>query len=98
MREGFVYDRTGPSPIGDLLLFNGVNLLRLIVNNPVIQNPGQSDAASDQRADERCHTGPEGGDSILSELQPWSRAPGDGEEHVQRSLRGIAKHRCVSLD
>jgi Carboxypeptidase regulatory-like domain len=37
---GVFYDRTGPSPIGDLLHFNGVNLLRFIVNNPVIQNPG----------------------------------------------------------
>jgi hypothetical protein len=37
---GVFYDRTGPSPIGDLLLFNGVKLLRFIVNNPVIQNPG----------------------------------------------------------
>jgi hypothetical protein len=36
---GVFYDRTGPSPIGDLLHFNGVNLLRFIVNNPVIQNP-----------------------------------------------------------
>jgi hypothetical protein len=36
---GVFYDRTGPSPIGDLLLFNGVKLLRFIVNNPVIQNP-----------------------------------------------------------
>jgi hypothetical protein len=37
---GVFYDRTGPSPIADLLLFNGVNLLRFIVNNPVIQDPG----------------------------------------------------------
>jgi hypothetical protein len=29
---GFFYDRTGPSPIGDLLHFNGVNLLRFIVD------------------------------------------------------------------
>jgi len=36
---GVFYDRTGPSPIGDMLHFNGVNLLRFIVNNPVIQNP-----------------------------------------------------------
>ena len=36
---GVFYDRTGPTPIGDLRLFNGVNLLRFIVNNPVIQNP-----------------------------------------------------------
>jgi hypothetical protein len=28
---GVFYDRTGPSPIGDLLHFNGVNLLRFIV-------------------------------------------------------------------
>jgi hypothetical protein len=28
------YDRTGPSPIGDLLHFNGINLLRFIVDSP----------------------------------------------------------------
>ena len=37
---GIFYDRTGPTPIGDLFHFNGINLLRFIVNNPVIQNPG----------------------------------------------------------
>jgi hypothetical protein len=31
---GVFYDRTGPSPIGDLLHFNGVNLLRFIVEQP----------------------------------------------------------------
>ncbi|MDQ1390320.1 MAG: hypothetical protein QOF56_3774 [Acidobacteriaceae bacterium] len=31
---GFFYDRTGPSPVGDLLHFNGVNLLRFIVESP----------------------------------------------------------------
>ncbi len=31
---GVFYDRTGPSPIGDLLHFNGVNLLRFIVATP----------------------------------------------------------------
>jgi len=31
---GVFYDRTGPRPIGDLLHFNGVNLLRFIVENP----------------------------------------------------------------
>jgi hypothetical protein len=31
---GVFYDRTGPSPISDLLHFNGVNLLRFIVHNP----------------------------------------------------------------
>jgi hypothetical protein len=31
---GIFYDRTGPSPIGDLLHFNGVNLLRFIVESP----------------------------------------------------------------
>jgi hypothetical protein len=35
---GVFYDRTGPSPIGDLLHFNGVNLLRFIVD----QNAQQS--------------------------------------------------------
>ncbi len=31
---GVFYDRTGPSPISDLLHFNGVTLLRFIVQNP----------------------------------------------------------------
>ncbi len=31
---GIFYDRTGPSPIGDLLHFNGINLLRFIVDAP----------------------------------------------------------------
>jgi hypothetical protein len=31
---GFFFDRTGPSPISDLLHFNGVTLQRFIVNNP----------------------------------------------------------------
>jgi Carboxypeptidase regulatory-like domain len=31
---GVFYDRTGPSPIGDLLHFNGINLLRFIVDTP----------------------------------------------------------------
>jgi hypothetical protein len=31
---GVFFDRTGPSPIGDLLHFNGVNLLRFILENP----------------------------------------------------------------
>jgi Carboxypeptidase regulatory-like domain len=31
---GLFYDRSGPSPIGDLLHFNGVNLLRFIVDQP----------------------------------------------------------------
>ena len=31
---GVFYDRTGPSPIADLLHFNGVNLLRFIVETP----------------------------------------------------------------
>ncbi len=31
---GVFYDRTGPSPIGDLLHFNGINLLRFILENP----------------------------------------------------------------
>jgi hypothetical protein len=31
---GIFYDRTGPSPTGDLLHFNGVNLLRFIVEQP----------------------------------------------------------------
>lgn len=30
---GIFYDRTGPSPIGDLLHFNGVNLLRFLLNS-----------------------------------------------------------------
>jgi hypothetical protein len=31
---GVFYDRSGPTPIGDLLHFNGVNLLRFIVESP----------------------------------------------------------------
>lgn len=31
---GVFYDRTGPRPISDLLHFNGVNLLRFILDNP----------------------------------------------------------------
>lgn len=31
---GVFFDRTGPSPIADLLHFNGVNLLRFIIDNP----------------------------------------------------------------
>jgi len=31
---GVFYDRSGPRPIGDLLHFNGVNLLRFILSNP----------------------------------------------------------------
>jgi hypothetical protein len=31
---GFFYDRTGPSPIADLIHFNGVNLKRYILDNP----------------------------------------------------------------
>jgi Carboxypeptidase regulatory-like domain len=34
---GVFYDRSGPRPIGDLLHFDGVNLLRFILSNP--QNP-----------------------------------------------------------
>lgn len=36
---GVFYDRTGPSPIGDLLHFNGVNLLRFIVGSPLATYP-----------------------------------------------------------
>jgi protocatechuate 3,4-dioxygenase beta subunit len=36
---GIFYDRTGPSPIGDLLHFNGVNLLRFIVDPPLATYP-----------------------------------------------------------
>jgi hypothetical protein len=36
---GMFYDRTGPSPIGDLLHFNGVNLLRFIVDPPFVSYP-----------------------------------------------------------
>lgn len=36
---GVFYDRTGPSPIGDLLHFNGVNLLRFIVDAPQATYP-----------------------------------------------------------
>ena len=36
---GVFYDRTGPSPIADLLHFNGVNLLRFIVDRPLVTYP-----------------------------------------------------------
>src|SRR5713226_9609717 len=36
---GMFYDRTGPSPIADLLHFNGVNLLRFIVDRPLVTYP-----------------------------------------------------------
>lgn len=36
---GIFYDRTGPSPIGDLLHFNGINLLRFIVDQPLVTYP-----------------------------------------------------------
>jgi hypothetical protein len=36
---GVFFDRTGPSPIGDLLHFNGVNLLRFIVEQPLVTYP-----------------------------------------------------------
>jgi Carboxypeptidase regulatory-like domain len=36
---GIFFDRTGPSPIGDLLHFNGINLLRFIVGQPMATYP-----------------------------------------------------------
>jgi hypothetical protein len=39
---GVFYDRTGPSPIGDLLHFNGVNLLRFLITQtqpPTLTDP-----------------------------------------------------------
>jgi hypothetical protein len=36
---GIFYDRSGPSPIGDLLHFNGLNLLRFIVDQPLVSYP-----------------------------------------------------------
>jgi Carboxypeptidase regulatory-like domain len=36
---GVFYDRTGPGPVGDLLHFNGVNLLRFIVDKPQVSYP-----------------------------------------------------------
>ncbi len=36
---GVFFDRTGPSPIGDLMHFNGVNLLRFIVGQPLVTYP-----------------------------------------------------------
>ena len=89
---GVFYDRTGPSPIGDLLHFNGVNLLRFIVNNPVIQNPSNPTPPPIHVPTSVVSTGPESGDSILGAIQRRSGAPSDGEEHPQRNLRGITKH------
>ena len=42
---GIFYDRTGPSPIGDLLHFNGVNLLRYIVDSAPYPYPSSGLAA-----------------------------------------------------
>ena len=36
---GVFYDRTGPGPVADLLHFNGVNLLRFIVDSPLASYP-----------------------------------------------------------
>ena len=36
---GIYYDRTGPSPIGDLMHFNGVNLLRFVVDPSLVSYP-----------------------------------------------------------
>jgi protocatechuate 3,4-dioxygenase beta subunit len=36
---GVFYDRSGPTPIGDLLHFNGVNLRRFIVDQPLVSYP-----------------------------------------------------------
>jgi Carboxypeptidase regulatory-like domain len=43
---GIFYDRTGPAPIGDLLHFNGVNLLRFIVDPPIATYPFSSSVLS----------------------------------------------------
>ncbi len=37
--SGIFYDRTGPAPIASLLHFNGVNLRRYLIDNPVFGNP-----------------------------------------------------------
>ncbi|MHB2006575.1 MAG: TonB-dependent receptor [Acidobacteriaceae bacterium] len=37
--SGVFYDRTGPMPIGLLLHFNGINLRRYLIDNPVFGNP-----------------------------------------------------------
>jgi hypothetical protein len=42
---GIFYDRTGPSPIGDLLHFNGLNLLRFLVDSPAHYPVQPSDLA-----------------------------------------------------
>jgi hypothetical protein len=42
---GVFYDRTGPGPIGDLLHFNGFNLLRFIVDTPAHYPVQPSDLA-----------------------------------------------------
>ena len=43
---GFFYDRSGPRPIADLLHFDGMNLLRFIVNNPDFPVTGTQLAAT----------------------------------------------------
>jgi len=42
---GVFYDRTGPSPIGDLLHFNGLNLLRYIIDGATYPYPSSGLAA-----------------------------------------------------
>lgn len=37
--SGVFYDRTGPAPIASLLHFNGINLRRYLIDNPVFNNP-----------------------------------------------------------
>lgn len=44
---GVFFDRTGPTPIGDLLHFNGVNLLRFIVGQPLVTFPITSAALAE---------------------------------------------------
>src|SRR5260370_4130273 len=36
---GMFYDRTGPSPISDLLRFDGLHLLRYLIDNPQYPDP-----------------------------------------------------------
>jgi hypothetical protein len=37
--SGVFYDRTGPAPIASLLHFNGINLRRYLIDNPIFGNP-----------------------------------------------------------
>ncbi len=93
---GIFYDRTGPSPIGDLLHFNGVNLLRFIVDPPLRTIPSiprscHKFPASVVVLDPRAHIPYVLQYSIGVERQVTSK------EHIQRGLHRQSRHRLFPL-